>query len=84
MADGSADLDGFPVREGETLNGNVLLGFDLRRVGRARPGSIPDAFRRFNYFFRVREKPVPNQWPPLMNAILRESSVLQLGYEALV
>jgi hypothetical protein len=79
MADGSgADLDaGFPV--------------SLRRVGcaRVRFGPTPSVFLTTSFVFNLdvldrNFKPVPNQWPPLIDAILRESAVLQLGYEALV
>jgi hypothetical protein len=53
IADGSADLDGFPVREGEALTATCIAWFRLKE-GWLRPGSIPDALRLFNYFFRVQ------------------------------
>jgi hypothetical protein len=48
MADGSADLDGFPVSEGETLNSNVCSLGSTFKEGWLRPASIPDV-RLFNY-----------------------------------
>jgi hypothetical protein len=57
MADGSADLDGFPVSEGETLNiqqQRVLLGFDLRRVGCARVRfPTPSVFLTTSFVFNL-------------------------------